>query len=109
MAGNAMTIHAPARVAESSETPAAHRPTSILQRPSSRLTWLFLLGPALVSSGLLWLSYFPVNCGKARGNEKAFTGSDGVMNFIKSAGANGSIGLEEYSYPKQAGFPSANM
>ena len=53
--------------------------------------------------------YFPVNCGKARGNEKAFTGSDGVMNFIKSAGANGSIGLEEYSYPLLSGFPSAKL
>jgi ABC-type phosphate transport system substrate-binding protein len=53
--------------------------------------------------------YFPVNCGRATGLEKAFSGSDGVMNFIKSTGANGSIGLEEYSYPLLSNFPSAKL
>jgi phosphate transport system substrate-binding protein len=53
--------------------------------------------------------YFPVNCGKASGPEKAQTGSDGVMNFIQSADANGSIGMEEYSYPLLANFPSVKV
>jgi ABC-type phosphate transport system substrate-binding protein len=53
--------------------------------------------------------YFPVNCGHPTGNMRALAGSDGVMNFIKSSGANGSIGLEEYSYPLLANFPSAKV
>jgi ABC-type phosphate transport system substrate-binding protein len=53
--------------------------------------------------------YFPVNCGNPTGNMRALAGSDGVMNFIKSSGANGSIGLEEYSYPLLANFPSAKL
>jgi ABC-type phosphate transport system substrate-binding protein len=53
--------------------------------------------------------YFPVNCGHPTGNMRAQAGSDGVMNFIKSSGANGSIGLEEYSYPLLANFPSAKL
>jgi ABC-type phosphate transport system substrate-binding protein len=53
--------------------------------------------------------FFPVNCDKSSGNEKAFSGSDGVMNFIKSSGANGSIGLEEYSYPLLSNYPSAKL
>ncbi|MCW2786814.1 MAG: phosphate transporter substrate-binding protein PhoT family [Marmoricola sp.] len=53
--------------------------------------------------------YYPLNCGKSSGNEKAQSGSDGVMNFIKSAGANGSIGMEEYSYPLLSNFPAAKL
>ncbi|GAA4710912.1 substrate-binding domain-containing protein [Nocardioides conyzicola] len=53
--------------------------------------------------------YFPLNCGKSTGNQKAQAGSDGVMNFIKSAGANGSIGIEEYSYPLLADFPAIKL
>ncbi|KQW48855.1 hypothetical protein ASC77_09010 [Nocardioides sp. Root1257] len=53
--------------------------------------------------------YFPLNCGKSTGNQKAQAGSDGVMNFIKSAGANGSIGIEEYSYPLLADFPAIKV
>ncbi|MDT4920985.1 MAG: phosphate transport system substrate-binding protein [Pseudonocardiales bacterium] len=53
--------------------------------------------------------YFPVNCGHPTGNMRAQAGSDGVMNFIKSSGANGSIGLEEYSYPLLANFPSVKV
>lgn len=53
--------------------------------------------------------YFPLNCGRSSGNQKAQAGSDGVMNFIKSAGANGSIGMEEYSYPLLANFPAAKV
>ncbi|MCW2857945.1 MAG: phosphate transporter substrate-binding protein PhoT family [Marmoricola sp.] len=53
--------------------------------------------------------YFPLNCGKSSGNEKAQSGSDGVMNFIKSSGANGSIGMEEYSYPLLSNFPAAKL
>lgn len=43
--------------------------------------------------------YFPLNCGKASGYQKAFSGSDGVMNFLSGSNANGAIGIEEYSYP----------
>lgn len=53
--------------------------------------------------------YYPLNCGKASGNQKAMAGSDGVMNFIKSKGANGAIGIEEYSYPLLANFPAAKV
>jgi ABC-type phosphate transport system substrate-binding protein len=53
--------------------------------------------------------YYPVNCGEARGQMKAQSGSDGVMNFVKSDGSNGSIAMEEYSYPLQANFPVAKM
>ncbi len=53
--------------------------------------------------------YFPLNCGKATGNQKALAGSDGVMNFLKSKGANGSIGIEEYSYPLLANYPAAKV
>ena len=53
--------------------------------------------------------YFPLNCGKSSGNQKAQAGSDGVMNFIKSKGANGSIGIEEYSYPLLAGYPAIKL
>ena len=49
--------------------------------------------------------YFPLNCGATRGPMKAQSGSDGVMNFVKSAGSNGAIAMEEYSYPLQADFP----
>jgi len=53
--------------------------------------------------------YFPLNCGKPSGPQKAQSGSDGVMNFIKSADANGSIGTEEYSYPLLSNYPSAKL
>lgn len=53
--------------------------------------------------------YFPLNCGHSTGNMKAQSGSDGVMNFIKSPDANGSIGMEEYSYPLLAGYPSIKV
>jgi phosphate transport system substrate-binding protein len=53
--------------------------------------------------------YFPLNCGKATGNQKAMAGSDGVMNFLKAAGANGAIGIEEYSYPLLANYPAAKV
>jgi phosphate transport system substrate-binding protein len=53
--------------------------------------------------------YFPLNCGKSTGNQKALSGSDGVMSFLKSKGANGSIGIEEYSYPLLANYPAAKV
>ncbi len=31
------------------------------------------------------------------------------MNFLKSAGANGSIGIEEYSYPVLANYPAVKV
>ncbi|SDD28882.1 substrate-binding domain-containing protein [Nocardioides lianchengensis] len=53
--------------------------------------------------------YFPVNCGQTRGQQKAQAGSDGVMNYVKSKGANGAIAMEEYSYPLMANFPVAKV
>jgi len=53
--------------------------------------------------------YFPLNCGKSSGNQKAQAGSDGVMNFIKSSGANGAIGIEEYSYPLLSNYPAIKL
>jgi ABC-type phosphate transport system substrate-binding protein len=53
--------------------------------------------------------FFPMNCGKSSGAMKAFAGSDGVMNFLKSPNANGAIATEEYSYPLLANYPSAKV
>lgn len=53
--------------------------------------------------------YFPLNCGEARGPQRAQTGSDGVMNFIKAKGSVGAIAMEEYSYPLMAGYPVAKL
>lgn len=53
--------------------------------------------------------YFPLNCGAARGQQRAQTGSDGVMNFLKSKGSVGAIAMEEYSYPLAAGYPVAKL
>ncbi|MFT4265320.1 MAG: substrate-binding domain-containing protein [Nocardioides sp.] len=53
--------------------------------------------------------YFPANCGKANGPQKAQSGSDGVMNFVKGKNANGAIAMEEYSYPLMANYPVVKM
>lgn len=53
--------------------------------------------------------YFPLNCGDARGPQRAQAGSDGVMNFVKSANTNGAIAMEEYSYPLMANYPVAKV
>jgi phosphate transport system substrate-binding protein len=72
-------------------------------------TWLVSQYPSLwqeCNGGKLAPSdYFPLNCGETRGPQKAQSGSDGVMNYVKSDGANGAIAMEEYSYPLSAGFP----
>ena len=52
--------------------------------------------------------YFPVNCG-GTGAMRSFSGSDGVMNFLTSTGANGAIAIEEYSYPLLKNYPSAKL
>ncbi|OLB79970.1 MAG: hypothetical protein AUI14_08675 [Actinobacteria bacterium 13_2_20CM_2_71_6] len=48
--------------------------------------------------------YFP-----RKGQAVAQNGSDGVMNFIASAAANGAIGYDEYSYALNANFPVAKL
>lgn len=53
--------------------------------------------------------YFPLNCGDSSGPQKAQTGSDGVMNYLKAGGSNGSIAMEEYSYPLLAKYPVARL
>ena len=72
-------------------------------------TWMVSQYPSLwqeCNGGKLAPSdYFPLNCGETRGPQKAQSGSDGVMNYVKSDGANGAIAMEEYSYPLQANFP----
>jgi ABC-type phosphate transport system substrate-binding protein len=52
--------------------------------------------------------YYPVNCGGS-GAMRSFSGSDGVMNFLTSTGANGAIAIEEYSYPLLKNYPSAKL
>jgi phosphate transport system substrate-binding protein len=42
-------------------------------------------------------------------NQVAQDGSSQVMNYIESKAANGSIGIDEYSYPLAAGFPVVQM
>ncbi len=44
-----------------------------------------------------------------KGRTIAQSGSDGVMNFISSAAGNGSIGYDEYSYPKGKSWPAAKI
>jgi phosphate transport system substrate-binding protein len=39
----------------------------------------------------------------------AQAGSDGVMNYIRSASGDGTIGYDEYSYPLAAGYPVAKI
>jgi phosphate transport system substrate-binding protein len=72
-------------------------------------TWMVSQYPSLwqaCNGGKLAPSdYFPLNCGQTRGPQKAQSGSDGVMNYVKGSGANGAIAMEEYSYPLQADFP----
>lgn len=48
--------------------------------------------------------YFP-----QKGNIVAQSGSDGVMNYVTSAAANGSIGVDEYSYALAKGYPVAKV
>ena len=53
-------------------------------------TWMVSQYPALwqeCNGGKLAPSdYFPLNCGDTRGPQKAQSGSDGVMNYVKSVG-----------------------
>ena len=46
---------------------------------------------------------------KASSNGIQQTGSDGVMNFITSAAANGAIGYDEYSYALAKNYPVAKI
>ncbi len=42
-------------------------------------------------------------------NQVAEDGSSQTMNYIASSAANGSIGIDQYSYPLAAGFPVVQM
>jgi len=44
-----------------------------------------------------------------KGNQIAQNGSDGVMNFVSSAAANGAIGYDEYSYALGKNYPVAKI
>ncbi len=44
-----------------------------------------------------------------QGAQIAENGSDQVMNFVASSAGNGSIGVDEYSYALEQGFPVANI
>lgn len=44
-----------------------------------------------------------------KGNMIAQTGSDGVMNYLTSAAANGAIGYDEYSYALAKNYPVAKI
>ncbi len=48
--------------------------------------------------------YFP-----RKGQMIAQNGSDGVMNFVSSAAANGAIGYDEYSYALAKNYPVAKL
>lgn len=48
--------------------------------------------------------YFP-----RQGDQVAENGSDGVMNFLTSAAANGAIAFDEYSYALAKGYPVAKL
>jgi phosphate transport system substrate-binding protein len=44
-----------------------------------------------------------------KGSAIAQNGSDGVINFVTSAAANGAIGYDEYSYALAKGYPVAKL
>jgi phosphate transport system substrate-binding protein len=46
---------------------------------------------------------------KQGANQIAQDGSSAIMDYIESSAANGSIGIDEYSYPLSAGFPVVQM
>jgi phosphate transport system substrate-binding protein len=52
----------------------------------------------------VFTEYFP-----RKGGAIAQSGSDGVMNFVSSAAANGSIGYDEYSYALGKDYPVAKL
>jgi phosphate ABC transporter phosphate-binding protein len=54
--------------------------------------------------GLGPTEYFP-----RKGHAIAQSGSDGVMNFVSSAAANGAIGYDEYSYALGKNWPVAKI
>jgi phosphate transport system substrate-binding protein len=58
--------------------------------------------PFAKQSGLT--EYFP-----RAGDQVAENGSDGVMNFITAAAANGAIGYDEYSYALGKNYPVAQL
>jgi phosphate transport system substrate-binding protein len=54
------------------------------------------------SGGAGETEYFP-----RQGSQIAEAGSDGIINFVTSAAANGAIGYDEYSYALQKNWPVA--
>ncbi|HEV7205463.1 MAG TPA: substrate-binding domain-containing protein [Jatrophihabitans sp.] len=56
-------------------------------------------------SGVGATEYFP----QSSGSTVRENGSDGVMNFISSAAANGAIGYDEYSYALGKNYPVAKL
>ncbi len=75
-------------------------------------TWLTKQYPAIwkaCNGKAAPTDYYPTNCGADHGPQKAQTGSDGVMNYVKSDNAVGAIAMEEYSYPLMANFPVAKL
>ena len=58
--------------------------------------------PYFGASGMT--EYYP-----RQGDQIAQNGSDGVMNFISSASANGAIGYDEYSYALAKDYPVAKV
>jgi phosphate transport system substrate-binding protein len=65
--------------------------------------------PALWKSFNHGLSGFTEYWPRQGNNQIAQNGSTQVMNYIESAAANGAIGVDEYAYPKQAGYPVAQI
>jgi phosphate transport system substrate-binding protein len=58
-------------------------------------------------SGLSGMTeYYPV---KGTNNMVTQNGSDGMINFVTSAAANGAIGYDEYSYALQKNWPVAQL
>jgi ABC-type phosphate transport system substrate-binding protein len=51
-----------------------------------------------------YTEYFP-----RQGQQKAQNGSDGVINFITSAAANGAIGYDEFSYALGKSYPVVDL
>lgn len=52
-----------------------------------------------------WTEFWP----RQGSQQVAESGSTQVMNYVASKGANGAIGIDQYSYPLEQGFPVAQI
>ena len=79
--------------------------TTYLDTQYSSMWRTFLGSNCALAAGKCFTEYFP----RSGNNMIAQNGSDGVMNFIASAAANGAIGYDEYSYALAKTYPVVKL